>query len=42
MKILQKMLMVILILMIPLSTILAQADKGNKEFSAAAVYGYKT
>ncbi|MCK5056152.1 MAG: outer membrane beta-barrel protein [Candidatus Aminicenantes bacterium] len=38
MKILQKMLMVVLMLIIPVSTILAQADKGDKEFSTAASF----
>jgi hypothetical protein len=38
MKILQKMLMVVLMLIIPVSTILAQADKGDKEFSTAVSF----
>ena len=38
MKILKKMFVVVLILMIPVSTVLAQADKGDKELSTAASF----
>lgn len=36
MRFLQKMFVVVLMLLIPVSTVLAQTDKGDKEFSLAA------